>query len=336
MRELERNGKTYRLPSALNAFQEDLYIHLIDWKHRHVTEEPGTARGHSYDAILPDYIAAERPALYPGIRDALEEHRARYPFRIHKYFNHMASSQAANINLFLPILRHPRCAAVLRAVKPDFARLAAEHLDHGYRIEFWDEPHGSLRDKTDVSGTDADIGIAYEDDQGALCLWLIEHKLSEGEFTTCGGYRSAGRRARHDCGRSFAELVNEPSACYYHDAKHFAYWEVTARNSAFFANADGHVGCPFRGGMNQLWRNQLLALAIEQDRKQPYQRVTFSVVRHPGNTSLDRTLEAYRRLIGDNPAFTIFTSEMLVDAAEAHADDALRAWVDWYRELYRV
>jgi hypothetical protein len=52
----------------------------------------------------------------------------------------MASSQAANINLFLPVLLHPAADANLASLKPDFAALARSELDHGYRIEFWDEP----------------------------------------------------------------------------------------------------------------------------------------------------------------------------------------------------
>jgi hypothetical protein len=186
------------------------------------------ARGTAYDAILPTDVADQLPMIYPAIRQPLEEHLKRFPFRIHKYFNHVASSQAANINLFLPILSHPAGAAILHEIKPDIARLATERLDHGYRVEFWDEPYGRLRDKTKVSGTDADLAIAYYDTKGELCLWLIEHKLTEAEFTTCGGFKSKGRKPRHDCRKSFADLVRQPSACYYHDVKHFAYWTITA------------------------------------------------------------------------------------------------------------
>lgn len=75
--------------------------------------------------------------------------------------------------------------------------------------------------------------------------------------------------------------------------------------------------------MNQLWRNQLLGLAIEQDPDQPYKHVTFSAVKHPGNTHLDTTLDAYRHWIADNPKFTVFTSADVIDAATANADAPL-------------
>ncbi len=130
------DGRDYRLPNALNAFQQELYVHLIDWKWQHVTREPGLECGVPYDAILPDSCAGQYPMLYPAVRDALEQHRQVYPFRMHKFFNHMASSQAANTNLFLPILQHPAANAILGRLKGDFARLATEHLDNGYRVEF--------------------------------------------------------------------------------------------------------------------------------------------------------------------------------------------------------
>ena len=61
MKTLTQNGQTYRLPGTLSAFQQSLYIHLIDWKWAHITREPGCARGNLYDAILPDNLAGQYP-----------------------------------------------------------------------------------------------------------------------------------------------------------------------------------------------------------------------------------------------------------------------------------
>lgn len=336
MKRLTIEGVDYRLPNALNAFQLEMYLHLILWKWAHITREPGTHEGVAYDAILPEWIVDEWPVLYPDITAAFRQHHETYPFHIHKFFNHMASSQAANVNLFLPILLHQDGSAILGEIKPDMARIATAHLDHGYHIEFWDEPFGNLGDKTETTGTDADLAIAYENQQGELCLWLIEHKLTEQEFTPCGGYESRGRQARHDCSRSFGEISADKGICYYHDVRKFQYWNITAANLSFFVNHASHAECPFRGGMNQLWRNQLLALSIEQDERQPYQHVYFSVVRHPGNHHLDRSLAAYWDLIGNSPKFSIFTSAEVIAAANRHGDTELHRWVEWYRTLYKV
>jgi hypothetical protein len=88
--------------------------------------------------------------------------------------------------------------------------------------------------------------------------------------------------------------------------------------------------------MNQLWRNLLLALAIEQDERQPYKRVAFAVVRHPRNRALQGTIDDFKSLIGGNSRFTTLTSGDVITAALAHADADLRLWITWYRELYDV
>jgi hypothetical protein len=334
MKTLTVNSQNYRLPGMLNPFQQKLYIHLINWKWAHITHDAGMARGENYDAILPEEYADQFPIIYPEIVPALKEHLQKFPFRIHVHFNHMASSQAANLNLFLPILRSPNASAVLSKLKPDFTRLADSQMDHGYRIEFWDEPFGNLNDKTPVSGTDSDIAIAYYNHQDELCLWLIEHKLTESEFTTCGGFKSKGRQVKHDCSKSFTDILTDKSICYYHDARQFNYWKITDVNQAFFANHADHDHCPFQGGMNQLWRNQLLALSIEQDERQPFKYVTFSVVRHPENTSLNATLNKYQELIDNNPKFSTFTSAQVIAAASELNNADLDQWVTWYKALY--
>ena len=265
MKIVTEDGQDYRLPGSLNAFQEELYLHLIRWKWEHITREPGISRGHEYDAILPDACAADQPHVYPPIKGALQSHLKKYPFRLHTYFNHMASSQAANANLFLPVLGSSLASEVLAGIKPDLAKVATKHLDNGFRIEYWDEGSGNLGDKTEVSGTDSDIGIAYYNHDEELCLWLIEHKLTEAEFTECGGFKSKGRKAGHDCSKSFDEIVEHKDTCYYHSARKFNYWNITEQNRDFFVNHADHDSCPFRRGMNQLWRNQILGLSIEQD-----------------------------------------------------------------------
>ena len=88
--------------------------------------------------------------------------------------------------------------------------------------------------------------------------------------------------------------------------------------------------------MNQLWRNQLLGLSIEQDDRQPYQHVYFSVVRHPRNTSLHRTITEYQHLVANNPKFTTFTSADVVNAAEKQNDAELNQWIAWYKDLYAL
>jgi hypothetical protein len=330
------NGQDYKLPNELNDFQLKMYVHLINWKWKHITTEPGYDRDLAYDAILPDRYADALRVVHPDFVTATREHHHRFPFRLHKYFNHMASSQAANINLFLPILLSAQANAILARLNSSFARLATGQLDRGWRIEYWDDPTGALNDKSALAGTDSDLAIAYYNHADELCLWLIEHKLTEPEFTTCGGYRSKGRKdkVRYDCTRSFADLLAHKNTCYYHDVCRYRYWDITEANRGFFVNPAERGQCPFKGGMNQLWRNQLLAFVVEQ--QGVFKHAQFSVVRHPGNIALDSSLNAYKDLIGNNPKFSVFTSANVLLAADALHDHALDTWTNWYRNLYNL
>lgn len=339
----------YRLPGRLNDFQRGLYRHLIDWKRAQITEEPGVFlhRGRTipYDAILPDDRVAALPLIYLPVVDELRRYRGVNPFRLHAHFNHMASSQAAAVNLFLALLLHTRGNEVLASLRPDFAALATDELDRGYCLEYWGgnfagdrAGSGPLGDKSSLSGTDADIAIAYRNPAGTLCLWLIEHKLTEAEFTPCGGFKSPGRRMRPDCdcSRSFDEILESKDTCYHHAVRQREYWSITGRHAQLFSGHARRAQCPFQGGLNRLWRNQLLGLAIEEDESQPFKQSHFSVLKHPDNPHLDRSLRAYGELIGDSPKFSVLTSADVLKAAEALHDNALTNWAQWYRALYKV
>jgi hypothetical protein len=338
MKEIIRNGKRYRLPNVLNAFQTELYLHLINWKWAHLTEEPGTFRGRPYDALLPQALKDELFPLYDPIKGLFQSHQKKFPFKSHKFLGHMASSQAACANLFLPLMQEPALAAeILRAVKPDLRQIATDQLDAGFRIEFWDEPYNLLNDHNAVSGTDADFAIAYDDENGNLNLWLIEHKLTEAEFTTCGGARSKNRTAVHRC-QPIGNIIENPELCYYHSASGYRYWDLTlSDNDIFDSQRLKEEGvCPFKGGMNQLWRNQLLAMGIEKSDHWPYKKVFFSVVYHPDNIFLQPTMQAFHDLIGHSDRFFSFTSNAVLKSVDGTQSPALKAWAEWYCELYRI
>ncbi|WP_010662373.1 PGN_0703 family putative restriction endonuclease [Marinilabilia salmonicolor] len=340
-------GNLYKLPGALTPFQEKMYVHLINWKWQSITKEVGSyqrkdekgeEKTYEYDAILPKSVHEKYPIIYPEVLMQLKKHKKKFDFKLHEHFNHMASSQAANVNLFLPILLNTKTNDIVKGLKPDFEKLATDQLDNGFRLEFWDgkdEEEGLLNDHTKVAGTDSDIAIAYYNKKTELCLWLIEHKLTEKEFTTCGGYKSKGNKTKDNCrSNSFRTILKNKDLCYYHRVKNYRYWDITESNKDFFANGDDNTPCPFKGGMNQLWRNQLLALGLEKQGK--YKHVYFSVVHHPENKSLHLTMNNYRKLINDNEKFSSYTSKQVIDSAILVNDKKLNKWIEWYRELYNI
>jgi len=332
--------QSYRVPSNLSDFQARMYKHLIDWKWAHISKEPGQYAGHEYDAVLPDQYKGKLPHLYEPVRQMFLDHQKRFHFKTHKFADHMASSQIACANLFLPIMVHPDVAPqILASVKPDLASIATEELDNGFRIEFWDEPVNMLGDHNKSTGTDADFAIAYRNHARQLCLWLIEHKLTEAEFTTCGGAKSKGRKLGNYSCDSTAEILKNLGLCYYHGKCQYNYWPITLANESTFPrrNLLSHAGCPFKGGMNQLWRNTVLALAIEIATEGPYskyKKVYFSVCHHPQNTALNDSMAAFRALLGEKDRFSSFTSKPLISAASKSVNPEIQKWADWYSNLY--
>lgn len=337
----------HKIPANLSSFQEAMYKYLIDWKWKNITKKPGKYAGHEYDAVLPIEYMGKLPHMYEPIREMFWDHQKRFPFKTHKFADHMASSQIACANLFLPIMAHPDIApSILSSVKPDIASIATEELDNGFRIEFWDEdPNGPedqsglLRDHNKSTGTDADFAIAYKDHEGRLCLWLIEHKLTEAEFTTCGGARSEGRKKGNYSCDSTSDIIANPNLCYYQGKCNYNYWDITLDNESTFprGNLLSHAGCPFKGGMNQLWRNTLLALAVENVTDGPYakyEKVYFSVCHHPRNAALNDSMNAFRELLGNKHIFNSFTPNALIKNVLGKEIMGLNNWAVWYKDLY--
>jgi hypothetical protein len=338
---IEKHGNIeYKLPGGLNNFQQMMYVHLINWKWQYITKEVGYNKHKGqlipYDALFPNNIYKDLPHIYDTIRDAVKQHQKKYFFKFHKYFYHMASSQAANINLFLPVLLSPHADSILSSFKKDFKSLATNELDRGFRIEYWDgsrNEKGLLKDHTPAAGTDSDIGIAYYNHEDELCLWLIEHKLTEKEFTTCGAFSTKANKSKHLCNSLFSEIINKKELCHYHNVNKYEYWNLTEQHQSFFINPDEIGTCPFKEGMNQLWRNQLLALALENEGR--YKHVYFSVVHHPDNVALSKTINQYKSLTNNNPKFTTFTSVELIKHVKVVNDSQLNNWVEWYQDLYK-
>jgi len=194
--------------------------------------------------------------------------------------------------------------------------------------------------------TDVDVAIAYLNKSGEKCLWLIEHKLTEKDFTHCGGYKSDSKvmmenpKYRENCRNcKMEDILKEPNRCYYHDVSKYKYWDIMNLNGGkdFFERECDSKGCPFRLGMNQLWRNQLIALALEKESESNpdgYKHVYFSVVKHPDNPSLDRSIDNYKKLTKNSPKFSVFTSLDLIRAAKE--DPKLKRWIKWYKEVYCI
>lgn len=331
---------------SYNEFRNRIYSYLLDYKLKNITKQKGTFKSVESDYFLPDSIASrEFPAmLYDPIIPVVEEiQNSEYKYKPHIFSKiHIVSSQTACINLFIPILESQHADDILKeltATPSNFDHIDRNELFHGYRLEFWDstddKDKGLLGDHTKQAGTDSDIAIAYRDKQGNLCLWLIEHKLTEKEFTECGGYKSSKNETKDICQScSLSDILADSSLCYYHQVRKYNYWRIMSMDcvSDFFNGNFEGVGCPFRGGLNQLWRNQLLAISLEEQVPNKYKEVYFSVVHHPENQFLAQSMNEYRELTNHSPKFGSFTSLDLIYVA--NIDPNLSDWINWYIGVY--
>ncbi len=332
------------------AFEANIKKSLKEYKNEKKIDGIGVFRGKDNEMVLPDKYSKEHcepPAmLYSGIVNEwkkIQESECKYKPHIYS-FMHIASSQTACVNLFIPILTNANADEILResgAAPEDFDHIDRDSLFNGFQFEFG---VGDLLEDNSGVVTDADVAIAYINKSEEKCLWLIEHKLTETDFTHCGGYKSDSKvmkenpQYKENCKHcSMAEILANPSLCYYHAVSKYKYWEIMKQDGGkeFFRGEYKGDGCPFRLGMNQLWRNQLLALVLEnKPNTYGYRHVCFSVVKHPDNPSLDKSIEKYRKLTSNSPKFSVFTSLDLIRAAQDVAD--LKDWISWYKRVYCV
>ena len=332
------NGIKYYLPSNLNLEQTDIYIHIIDWKRKNITMQRGLYKGHEYDAIIPVEDTVPTMIYKPIIPLLKEMQQGDFAYKPHKFAYHAVSSQTACINLFMPLLLSEDADRILSMIPggpSDFSRIARDKLFHGFCFEYWGQDiikgSGVLNDHSNGAGTDADVAIAYYNMEDKLCLWLIEHKLSENEFTKCGAYKSEANSNKENCTQcTLEEIANNPKKCHYHIIG-YKYWDILKKNLDKFQGSINIKGCPFKDGLNQLWRNQMLAFALQE--KGAYNTVTFSVCHHEKNTMLDKSINRYKALTCGNQMFSSFTNYDVLNAVNTH-DSELRKWLQWYKELY--
>lgn len=329
------NEKKYYIPSHLTSEQKNIYCHVIDWKREHITAERGVYKGYEYDAILPEGSLVSAMIYKPIIPQLEKMQQGDFKYKLHKFANHAVSSQTACLNLFMPLLLSDEVSKIIPMIPGcplDFKEIAKDKLFNGFCFEYWGQDikrnKGLLNDHSKQAGTDADVAIAYYNIDGKLCLWLIEHKLSEKEFTQCGAYKSKANNIKENCNKcSLASIANEIKECYYRK-KGYKYWSYFSLEKH---NNTDIIGCPFRGGLNQLWRNQMLAFALQGT--DTYQTVKFSVCHHAKNTMLEHSINQYKALIRDDNVFSSFTNYDILNVINTNNSE-LRIWKEWYSDVY--
>ena len=207
--------------------------------------------------------------IFPAYRDLAEQVVHAGQVRLHKEASHPRSSQAFAFNLLLPF-REARLDRLSELVNEQVGtRLTID------RMQFEWVPPGALlgeiaggRPVGDEPATAADVVLWGHTGSRRRAAVLLEVKLSEGEFTACGGRESRGNRCKDVC-QSASLFMHEPNAC---ELRHPVrqrrdrrYWEIFARSYGSvrnaFPNADPNGPFPFAYDMQQPMRNLAIARA---------------------------------------------------------------------------
>ena len=281
------------------------------------------------DGIHPTYRALAKEAV---LADSV---------KLHQYAAHVRSSQVFAFNLFLPFREGSRSRLAYRVGGIIGAPLSIEEV----RFE-WVPPGALLgeldgdRPVGDEPATAVDVALWSRLPDGSDAVVLLEVKLSEPDFTHCGGRTSPGNRRKDVC-ESATRFLDDPRECYLRrplrKRRDRRYWEIfsTRHGSvrAAFPGADPNGPCPFAFSMQQPMRNLAIARGLEQDQDSAVERAWFVLCAHDGNGEVAEHWTSWKSLLPDPSMAPSLPASEIVCAGE---DEGLTEWAAWMRDRYRL
>jgi hypothetical protein len=218
--------------------------------------------------------------------------------RLHPFAHALHSSMGFALNLFLHFrLGDPApLAEVLSAKLGRVVEIERVVFEYGGPGDVLAEVSGA-EPGPDEAFTASDVAVFARDRDGRRGVVLIEVKLSEDGFSTCGGAESRGNRRSDVCG-SAERLFAEPGACYLRRpvraSRDRRYWPIFEREFGSLRTAfPGCTGgeCPFRGPGQQIMRNHALLLGLQQAGIAEFG--AFGLVHHDGNAAVVAQWSSY-------------------------------------------
>jgi hypothetical protein len=277
--------------------------------------------------------------IYADFREEAVAAVAEDEVRLHDYAVAITSSQMFALNLFIPWRRGERGHLEGRLALVLGEPFIVE------RVVFEWVPPGALlgeiagdRPRRGEKATGVDVVLWGRDARGARVVLLLEVKLGEGGFTTCGG-RTSTANQRPDVCASATTFFSDPGACYLRrpvrQKRDRRYWEIFATSyetvRAAFPGADDAGPCPFAEHQQQPMRNRALAHALVQEGL--VDRAWFGLCPHDENPDVAREWAAWRALLPPTePAPLLPASQVLA----AGRDAGHTVWADWMADRYRL
>jgi len=325
----------------MKDFSNTLISHLISYKKSKLgLNKHGFFKSKEYDHILVEEDLDLN--FLPSIKDDAVTFLA--DVKRHVYFDHLNSSQAACFNLFVPLgLDKELSNMVLKELIPEFNELLKIKFEYSDPKDYLNERKGKTGNNKNI-GTDSDVAIFYLNSEGEKCLCLLEHKLSEKEFTNCNAIKSKNNHKKDKC-YNFNEIWSNPDNCYYQSGKNYKYWELSKDQNSFFDTHSLSVLegiCPFKSSLQQLWRNMLMAQAIENDQENEIIKAYFGVVYHGENEKLYNLREyadfkrsdlAFSAILKRKEKFFTITIQDIITKIK-EASNPLVYWVNEYEDKY--
>ncbi len=325
----------------MKNFSEKLIQHLTSYKQKTLrVAKHGLYKNREYKHILAD---SDLDLNYlPSIRKDVIE--SLVDVKRHVYFDHLNSSQAACLNLFVPLSLDKNLSnQVFVDLIPGFKELLSIKFEYSDLKDYLNERKGRIDNKRNI-GTDSDIAIFYLNFENEKCLCLLEHKLIEKEFTNCNAIKSKNNHNKDKC-YNFKQIWLNTDYCYYQSGKKYNYWNLTKYSITFFDTSllSAHEGiCPFKGSMQQLWRNMLMAQAIVNDPENPVQNAYFGVVYHQENEKLfktkktfvsDNAADEFKHILSEKEKFFLITIQQILEEIKKKTS-IVPTWVEEYEEKY--
>ena len=169
---------------------------------------------------------------------------------------------------------------------------------------------------------------------------LLEVKLSEPDFTHCGGRNSPGNDRRHVCS-SAERFLENPNECYLRrpqrQQRDRRYWEIFTSSHgsvlAAFPGIDTEGQCPFAYAMQQPMRNLAIARGLEQDQDINVEKAWFGLCAHDENENVAEHWEGWKNLLAESTLAPSIPASEIIRVGEA---EGLQEWAAWMRKRYRL
>ncbi len=254
-----------------NPWQRKVYLHMANYLKGKVNSFGISKNGNCYKHLLKEEDAIHNFANEDILRltnNRFANHKAGDLKRI---LTNTAASQPYCFNLFIHLNENKELANQLftnllgkevsiHHIEPEFTPNKMGPLS-GFENNGTDE---SIGDQTELWGTDADVAVFYTYEENKKGILLIEFKFIEAEFSVCSSYKKKDIKGICNTAAYYQQMVihkktddrNNPLCGY---AK-YENWQLTKQSEVVDnEKVKNATACPFRFGLNQLWRTMLLA-----------------------------------------------------------------------------